>query len=229
MPNRPLSASRSAAKSGQWRAGAISRRGGSSASSFTGPLRPREEAPAAAPARRGHAGGCRALRALALLIPGAIAAAIVAGGSATRSIVAAAVDRHRLFRSPESAQEMDDALLRLARGERVREAVRGDGGKSRSRRLTAASRHIVEEEGDRHLERLGEAEQGAGGDAVGAALVFLDLLKADASDLAEPLLAQAEHQPAQLHPRADMRIDRAKAGMLGQALKVTRHELLHRR
>ena len=50
--------------------------------------------------------------------------------------------------------------------------------------------------------------QPAGADAIGAALVFLHLLKGQADRLAELFLAQAQHVAPQPHARADMDIDR---------------------
>ena len=50
--------------------------------------------------------------------------------------------------------------------------------------------------------------QSAGADAIGASLVFLDLLESQPDRLAELLLAQAEHVPAEPDSRADMDVDR---------------------
>src|SRR6476661_4588774 len=68
--------------------------------------------------------------------------------------------------------------------------------------------HLVEEIRHRHVEHLGELEQAARADAVGAALVLLDLLKGQADGRAELFLAHAEKGAALAHPRANMDINR---------------------
>src|SRR6202789_2531330 len=67
---------------------------------------------------------------------------------------------------------------------------------ARSRRLAqsgmiAAVGKILEEEPDGHIEDAAQFVEPAGADAVGAALVFLHLLKGEADRLAELLLAHA--------------------------------------
>src|SRR6266481_2365367 len=52
--------------------------------------------------------------------------------------------------------------------------------------------------------------QAAGSHAIGASLVFLDLLKGQADCLPELFLAQAKHVPAQPHAGTDVDIDRVR-------------------
>jgi hypothetical protein len=68
--------------------------------------------------------------------------------------------------------------------------------------------------------------QSAGADPIGAALVFLDLLKRQSDRLPELFLAQAEHVSAEPHAEAHMDIDRVWL----VALSATRapNLLLHR-
>src|SRR5271165_44361 len=79
----------------------------------------------------------------------------------------------------------------------------GDG--RRSHRI-----HVVEEERHRDVQNAAQIMQAAGSDAIGAALVFLDLLKGQANRLSELFLAQAEHVATQSHARADMNVDRVR-------------------
>src|SRR5581483_6886167 len=75
-------------------------------------------------------------------------------------------------------------LERLALDQRILLLLEGSGGLAEAA-LAAAARHrpagervrghLAEEVGDRHVEHLGELEQAARADAVGAALVLLDL------------------------------------------------------
>jgi hypothetical protein len=52
--------------------------------------------------------------------------------------------------------------------------------------------------------------QSAGADAIGASLVFLDLLKCQPDRFAELFLTKAEHIPAQPDTGADMDVDRIR-------------------
>src|SRR5690606_23945031 len=65
----------------------------------------------------------------------------------------------------------------------------------------------VVEIGHRHLQRFGKLPQPCSGDAVGAALVFLDLLEADAAGASQLLLGQAEQAPAPAQPLAQVNVD----------------------
>src|SRR5216683_527781 len=69
-------------------------------------------------------------------------------------------------------------------------------------------RHLVEEIRHRNVQYLGEFEQPARADAVGAALIFLNLLKREADGRPELLLAHPEKGPALAHARADMDVHR---------------------
>src|SRR3984957_18470425 len=71
-------------------------------------------------------------------------------------------------------------------------------------------RRALEEECDWHLKDDRNLLQPAGTDAVGAFLVFLDLLKRQAERVAELLLAHRQHHPAHAHAAADMFVDRVR-------------------
>src|SRR3979409_2107379 len=55
-------------------------------------------------------------------------------------------------------------------------------------------RHLVEEIGDRNIQYLGELEQPARADAIGAVLVFLDLLEGQVDRIADGALAHAKQR-----------------------------------
>jgi hypothetical protein len=77
----------------------------------------------------------------------------------------------------------------------------------RRRRRPWPGRYAVEEKGDRGVERERQVVKSAAADAVGATLVFLDLLERDAKHRRQLLLAQSQECAAQTQPRPDMRID----------------------
>ena len=58
------------------------------------------------------------------------------------------------------------------------------------------------------LQHAGDVLQAAGTDAVGALLVFLNLLEGDAEVLTELFLTHPEHHAAQSNPAPDVDIDR---------------------
>ena len=74
--------------------------------------------------------------------------------------------------------------------------------------------HVVEEEGDGHVEHAGKVEQAGGADAVDAALILLDLLEGQAERFAKLLLGHAQQGAAQPDAGADMGVDRAWPGVL---------------
>ncbi len=65
----------------------------------------------------------------------------------------------------------------------------------------------VVEIADRHFQRLGQLPQAGGRDAVGAALVFLDLLEADADRDGQLLLGQAQQAAAAAQALAQVKVD----------------------
>src|SRR5258708_11908595 len=67
-------------------------------------------------------------------------------------------------------------------------------------------RHFVEEIGHRHIQYLGEFEQPARADAVGAALVLLDLLEGQADSGSNLRLTHSEEGATLAHARADVNI-----------------------
>src|SRR5829696_6874997 len=69
-------------------------------------------------------------------------------------------------------------------------------------------RHLVEEVRNRHVEHLGELVKPARTDAVGAALVLLDLLEGEPDGRPELLLAHSQERAALTHARADMDVYR---------------------
>src|SRR6266851_2815085 len=69
-------------------------------------------------------------------------------------------------------------------------------------------RHLVEEIRHRDVQYLGEFEQPARADSVGAALIFLNLLKGESNGRSELLLAHAEKSTALAHTRTDMDVHR---------------------
>src|SRR5471030_511984 len=68
--------------------------------------------------------------------------------------------------------------------------------------------HFVEKVGDRHVQHLREFEEPARSDAVGAALVLLNLLEGETDGCPELLLAHAEKSTPLAHTRTHMNIDR---------------------
>src|SRR5689334_18488365 len=85
----------------------------------------------------------------------------------------------------------------------------------------------VKEVRDRDVQHLRELVQPARPDAVGAALVLLDLLERDADRLRELLLAHAEQGTAHAEPRADMDVDRVRALAAATAAAGTLHRVGH--
>lgn len=73
--------------------------------------------------------------------------------------------------------------------------------------LPPSSIHPVEEESHRHLKALGDGVQAAGADAVGALLVFLDLLKGHAHSLAQRLLGNTPRYARGPHATAHVQVD----------------------
>jgi hypothetical protein len=71
---------------------------------------------------------------------------------------------------------------------------------------------LDEEVRHRHVEHLGELIEPARTDAVGAALVLLDLLEGEPDGRPELLLAHSEKRAALTHARADMDINFMKLG-----------------
>src|SRR5579862_8353202 len=119
----------------------------------------------------------------------------------------------------DAPSQLGIADARKCLGER--QSVRGGekiGDIGRRRRLThvvvarsrLSMRRALEEERDRHLKDIRNMLQPAGADAVGAFLVFLDLLKGQAERVAEFFLAHREHHPAHAHAAADMFVDRIR-------------------
>lgn len=112
-------------------------------------------------------------------------------------------------------------LERFALDERITLLVEGRALLAERNDLAAAThhgsageslaRHLVEEVGDRHVEDLGELKQTRGADAVGAALVLLDLLERQVDRVAELGLRHAEQGTALAHPGADMHVDRMRS------------------
>ena len=78
---------------------------------------------------------------------------------------------------------------------------------------------IREKERNRHVEHLGNPEQPAGGDAVRAPLVFLNLLERDAESVAQLGLAQSALQPQSAHTFGDLGVDRIAAALSHQILR----------
>src|SRR5512144_801772 len=89
------------------------------------------------------------------------------------------------------------------------ERLRRRLGQSETRRLHLhlLARSALKEKRHLDAERLGDLEQVAGADAVGAALIFLDLLKSHTDRLAELRLADAQPDAPASDARADMLID----------------------
>src|SRR4029077_6845265 len=69
-------------------------------------------------------------------------------------------------------------------------------------------RHLVEEIGYRDVLYLGKLQQPPRTDSVGAALIFLDLLKGEPDGRSQLLLAHAEKGTALAHTRTDMDVHR---------------------
>src|SRR5262249_39950092 len=69
-------------------------------------------------------------------------------------------------------------------------------------------RHLVEEVRHRYIQHLGELIEAARPDAVGAALVFLNLLERESDGGPELFLADPEKRAALTHARADMDVYR---------------------
>jgi hypothetical protein len=70
-----------------------------------------------------------------------------------------------------------------------------------------------------HVEHLGNPEQPAGGDAVRAPLVFLNLLERDAESVAQLALAQSALQPQSAHTFGDLGVDRIAAALSHRILR----------
>src|SRR5215471_618672 len=91
----------------------------------------------------------------------------------------------------EGCAGLAEALAPAARHRTSRQSVR---------------RHLVEEVRHRHIENLGELVEPARTDAVGAALVLLNLLEGEPDGCSQLLLAHAEQRATLTHARADMNI-----------------------
>src|SRR5579884_2518137 len=70
--------------------------------------------------------------------------------------------------------------------------------------------HVGVEIADRHVENLADGREAGSADAVGAALVFLHLLKGQAEPRGQSLLVHAEQQAPHADAAADMDIDRVR-------------------
>src|SRR5262245_60157056 len=97
--------------------------------------------------------------------------------------------------SLRARKEINHVMSRLPFGEPTRI----------SRRRAA---RILEEERYGHGQDARDMLQAARANAIGALLVFLDLLEGDPEMLAELFLAHAQHHAAQANPTADVSIDR---------------------
>src|SRR5580692_801158 len=69
-------------------------------------------------------------------------------------------------------------------------------------------RPTLEEERNRHLKDLGNVLQAAGADAIGALLVFLDLLECQAKGVGNIGLTHIEHETAHAQAAADVLVYR---------------------
>src|SRR3974390_3465277 len=121
--------------------------------------------------------------------------------------------RSALASGGDLLHEIDDAApklwfvdaresLRERKPFRRGEEIRNISGRGRVLRRTARPRQVgrpLEEELDRNLQDLRNLLQAAGTDAVGALLIFLDLLERKAEGIAELLLAHVKHHPAHAH------------------------------
>src|SRR5271169_5759447 len=121
---------------------------------------------------------------------------------------------HRIAHARDLADELDELPAQLGVVHLVVGAQEVEGlapvdeeGLARLAPLELALEELVEEEGDRHIERLGHDEERAGGDPVGPLLVFLHLLGRQTDGVAELLLAQAEHGAAEPDAAADRTVD----------------------
>ena len=104
-----------------------------------------------------------------------------------------------------------DQFDRLAPAQRIGVEGFGSGfGKACGDRRRSHRIHVVEEEMKPGRPEPGSDHEAAGSDAVGASLIFLDLLKGQADRPPELFLAQAEHVAAQPHAGTDVDIDRAR-------------------
>src|SRR5260370_30629794 len=104
-----------------------------------------------------------------------------------------------------------DQFDRLAPAQRIGlEGLRRRLGKACRDRRRAYRIGVVEKERHRHIQHLAQLIEPAGADAVGAAFVFLHLLKGQADRLAELLLREAEHVAAQPNPGPDLDVDRVR-------------------
>lgn len=90
-----------------------------------------------------------------------------------------------------------------------RQKIGDIGGRRRIPERLSTFRQLrpsFEEEMHRRVEDLGYRLQPAGADAIGALLVFLNLLEGQPERIGEFLLAQAEHHPTHAHAAADILI-----------------------
>src|SRR5690348_3948234 len=97
-------------------------------------------------------------------------------------------------------------LERLALHHRVRLIGLGGGFARTARRWSLAQ--LFEKKRDRNVEHARQIVKPAGADAIGAALVFLNLLERQADRIAELFLTHPEKRAAQAHARAHMHVDR---------------------
>lgn len=121
-----------------------------------------------------------------------LAPAARAGGF-SHELVEGAAERRRL-----DLVEMADELEMLA----------PKGGEGAAATGGGFLRETVEERAYRCAERPGDMCQHAGRDAVGAALVFLDLLEGDADRDGERLLGHADERALRADAQGDLQVDR---------------------
>ena len=68
-------------------------------------------------------------------------------------------------------------------------------------------RHVVVKKGNRNIENFRKLIKAASADAVGAAFIFLNLLKRQANGLAELILTITQKGATQTHTAADVNVD----------------------
>lgn len=99
-------------------------------------------------------------------------------------------------------------LERLPLGHRIKIESRALLGEVTARGpLGRLDRHVVEKEGYRHIEHTAQLKETARANAIGASLVFLDLLEGETDRLAELFLAQSEHGATKPNATAHVDID----------------------
>ena len=149
---------------------------------------------------------------------GGQAARIPAGATLFRRL-----DRHlldQLHDAPAQLRARDpherlDERQPVIGGEKIGD-VAGGWRFLQSRRVAGRRWSALEEERHRHLEDEGDLLQPARTDAIGALLVFLDLLKRQAKRIAQLLLTHAQHHAPHAHAAPDVLVDRI-GGLFGHA------------